>query len=86
MEPNQLADRYIALRNEADPNRRRELIGQLWTDEGTHVLQPPQEIREIAARPGIGLSARLDAHGYEALAVLPGHVVNAADRRPVPDR
>jgi hypothetical protein len=23
----------------------------LWTEDGRHVLQPPQEIREIAAEP-----------------------------------
>jgi hypothetical protein len=56
---NQLADSYMALLNEADPDRRRELLGELWTEDRTHVLQPPQEIREIAARPGIGLSATL---------------------------
>ena len=28
------------------------MIEELWTEEGMHILQPPQEIREVAARPG----------------------------------
>jgi len=66
-DPNELADRYVTLWNEPDPDRRRQLIEELWTEDGAHVLQPHREIREIAARPGIGLSARLEAHGYTAL-------------------
>ena len=62
-DPNELADRYVALWNKRDPSRRRQLIAELWADDGVHILQPPQEIREIAARPGIGLSARLEAPG-----------------------
>jgi hypothetical protein len=65
--PHELADRYVALWNEPDPSRRRQLIEELWTEDGVHILQPPQEIREIAARPGIGLAARLEARGHAAL-------------------
>src|SRR5919198_5456561 len=50
----QLADRYLALWNEPDADRRRRMIAELWTQHGRHILQPPQEIRRIAARPGIG--------------------------------
>jgi hypothetical protein len=60
----ELADRYIALWNEADPDRRRRMIAELWTEDGYHILQPPEEIREIAARPGIGMTAILEAHGH----------------------
>jgi hypothetical protein len=63
----QLADRYFALWNEPDADRRRRMIADLWTDDGRHVLQPPQEIREIAAQPGIGLTAVLEARGYEQI-------------------
>jgi hypothetical protein len=63
----ELADRYVALWNEPDPDSRRQLIAELWTEDGTHILQPPQEIREIAARPGIGLTATLEARGHAAL-------------------
>jgi hypothetical protein len=68
VEPTELADRYISLWNEADRDRRRQLIIELWTEDCAHILQPPQEIREIAARPGIGMSARLEARGHDALA------------------
>ena len=63
----ELADRYLALWNESDADRRRRMIGELWTEDGTHILQPPQEIRGIAARPGIGLTAILEARGYEEI-------------------
>jgi hypothetical protein len=64
----ELADRYISLWNEPDPKRRRQLVTELWTDDGAQLLQPPQEIREIAARPGIGMSATLETRGHAALA------------------
>ena len=63
----QLADRYLALWNEPDADRRRRMIAELWTEEGRHILQPPQEIRGIAAQPGIGLTAILEARGYEEI-------------------
>lgn len=66
-DPNELADRYVAFWNEPDPVRRRAAIAELWTEDGVHILQPPQEMREIAARPGIGLTARLEARGHAAL-------------------
>jgi hypothetical protein len=60
----ELGDRYIALWNEPDPDRRREMIAWLWTEDGSQILQPPEEIREVAARPGIGMTAILEARGY----------------------
>jgi hypothetical protein len=62
-----LAKRYLALWNEPDADRRRRMIAELWTEDGRHLLQPPQEIREIAAQPGIGLAAILEARGYEEI-------------------
>ena len=67
MEPADLADRYIAVWNEPDPYRRRSAVTGLWTEDGAHILQPPEEIAEIAARPGIGLTARLEAVGHAEL-------------------
>jgi hypothetical protein len=32
-----LIDNYIAIWNEADPQRRRELIAQTWTEDATYV-------------------------------------------------
>ena len=62
-----LANRYMALWNEPDADRRRRMIAELWTEDGRHFVQPPQEIREIAAQPGIGLSAILEARGQEEI-------------------
>jgi hypothetical protein len=59
-----LAEKYVALWNEPDADRRRGMIAELWTEEGRHILQPPQEIRAIAAGPGIALTAILEARGY----------------------
>jgi hypothetical protein len=62
-----LAENYVALWNEPDPDRRRRMIAELWAPDGRHVLQPPQEVRAIAAQPGIGLPAVLEAQGHEQI-------------------
>ena len=59
----ELAETYVALWNESDADRRRRMIADLWTQDGRHILQPPQEIREIAAQPGIAMTAILEARG-----------------------
>jgi|SRR5262245_9922736 len=64
---NQLSERYVALWNEPDPDRRRQIIEKVWTVDGKHILQPPEEIRQVAARPGIGLRPILEARGYAEL-------------------
>ncbi|MFJ2581517.1 hypothetical protein [Kitasatospora aureofaciens] len=64
----QLADRYAALWTEADPGRRRKAIEELWGEDAVHVLHPPVEIREVAARVGFDEST-LEARGYHALEV-----------------
>ena len=61
------ANQYLSLWNEPDPERRRRMIAELWTEDGRHILQPPQEIREIAARPGLAITAILEAQGYEEI-------------------
>jgi hypothetical protein len=63
----QLADRYLALWNEPDADRRGRIIAELWTEDGSQILQPPQEMRAIAASPGIGLAATLEARGHAEL-------------------
>jgi hypothetical protein len=63
----ELAERYVALWNEPDAGRRRRMIAELWTPDGRHILQPPQEIRAIAARPGLAITAILEARGYEEI-------------------
>src|SRR5918999_5721622 len=62
-----LAHKYLALWNEPDAGRRRRMIAELWTQDGRHILQPPQEIRAIAAQPGIAMTAILEARGYEEI-------------------
>lgn len=57
----------MALWNEPDADRRRRMIAELWTEDGSQILQPPQEMREIAASPGIGLAATLEARGHSEL-------------------
>jgi hypothetical protein len=63
----ELTEKYVALWNEPDADRRRRMIAELWTENGRHVLQPPQEIRVIAARPGVAMTAILEARGYEEI-------------------
>jgi hypothetical protein len=63
-----VSTKYVALWNEPDANRRRRTIAQLWREDGRHILQPPVEIRGIAARPGLALTATLEARGYEEIA------------------
>jgi hypothetical protein len=62
-----LAEKYVALWNEPDADRRRRMIAELWAEDGRHILQPPQEMREIAARPGIAMTAILEAQGHDAI-------------------
>lgn len=64
----ELAVRYIALWVEPDPELRRKAIQELWTEDGAHILEPPEDIRERAA--GLGFdTTTLEAHGYDALEV-----------------
>src|SRR5215204_5198328 len=62
----ELAEKYLALWNEPDGERRGRMIAELWTQDGRHILQPPQEIRGIAARPGLGMTAILEARAASA--------------------
>ena len=59
-----LIEKYLALWSEPDGDRRRRTIAELWTKDGRHILQPPQEIRAIAARPGLAITAILEARGH----------------------
>ena len=66
-EAEKLADRYLALWNEAAPERRRQMIAELWAEDGSQILQPPLEMREIAASAGLGMAATLEARGHAEL-------------------
>lgn len=61
----ELADRYVAVWNEPDPERRRAMIRELWDDDAIHRLQPPVDIKESAA--AVGMTATLEIRGHEAL-------------------
>ncbi len=43
------------------------MIAELWTEDGSQILQPPQEMREIAASAGLGMAATLEAQGHAEL-------------------
>jgi hypothetical protein len=61
-----LADRYIAVWNEPDAGLRRKAVEELWSADGLHVLQPPQDMRDQAA--GLGFAeVGLEARGHDAL-------------------
>lgn len=67
-DPQDLANRYIAQWVVADAAERRSAIEQLWAEGGTHFLQPPVEMREIAA--GIGFDrTTLEAQGIDAFEI-----------------
>ena len=61
-----LVDRYVALWNEADTAARRRVIGELWAEEGTHVLEPPAAMRAEAAALGFP-SPELEVRGFAEL-------------------
>lgn len=64
-DPQDLADRYIDQWVVPDAAGRRAAIERLWAEDGTHFLQPPVEIREIAA--GIGFDrTTLQVRGFDA--------------------
>jgi hypothetical protein len=61
----ELCDRYVAVWNEADPERRRTLVADLWAADAEHVLVPPQDVRDAAA--GLSMSAVFEVRGHRAL-------------------
>ena len=63
--PEELVDRYVAVWNEPDADRRRKAIAGLWTEGGAHILQPPREIQQVAGP--LALTATLEARGHDAL-------------------
>lgn len=60
----ELAEKYLAVWNEPDADERRRTITELWAEDGRHILQPPQEMRAMAAQPGIAMTAILMAQGH----------------------
>jgi hypothetical protein len=64
-DPQALADRYVAIWNESDADVRRRTIPELWAEDGLHMVEPPQEVRDAAA--ALGLASALEARGHDAL-------------------
>jgi hypothetical protein len=64
-DPKQLADRYVAVWNEPDAEQRRKMIAELWTEDSLHILEPPQEIRDVART--LDMTPTLEARGHDAL-------------------
>jgi hypothetical protein len=52
--------------NEPDPEARRAAVRELWTEDGIHVLQPPQELLAGAAAVGF-VNPVLEARGHAEL-------------------
>ena len=65
--PQGAADRYVAVWIEPDTERRRKTITQLWAEDGVHILEPPQEVRQTAAT--LGMTPTLKARGHDALEI-----------------
>ncbi|MFG1806833.1 hypothetical protein [Streptomyces sp. NPDC049040] len=65
-DPTAFADRYIAVWNEPDPGARRKAVEELWGEDALQVLQPPEEMREAAAKVGMR-TVVLEARGHDAL-------------------
>jgi hypothetical protein len=76
-EPTEIVDRYIAFWNEPDPDRRRAAIEDLWAEDGAHLLEPPEDVAAIVSRPGVGLTARLEARGHDELVAPEGEAIGA---------
>ncbi|MEV0437229.1 hypothetical protein [Nocardia sp. NPDC050413] len=67
MSDNDIATRYVALWNEADPTTRRKMIEDLFTVDGAqYLVDPPAEARTAAAELAIP-APPLAVHGYDAL-------------------
>lgn len=64
---NVLCDRYVALWNERDPERRRAMVAELWAPEGEHILMPPQEVRQAAA--GMKMGSVFEVRGHSEIDV-----------------
>jgi hypothetical protein len=62
---NDLCDSYVAVWNEADAERRRARVAELWTPDAEHVLVPPAEVRDAAA--GMKMSPVFEVRGHGEL-------------------
>jgi hypothetical protein len=61
----QLVDRYVAIWNEADTDRRRQGVAELWSEDALQILEPPQQVREAAAE--LEMTPTFQARGHREL-------------------
>ncbi|MFF0501902.1 hypothetical protein ACFYU5_36330 [Nocardia aobensis] len=62
-----LLDRWIGQWNEPDAGRRRELIREVWAEDGYQILvNPPEGIRDTARQYGVSAPA-VEVRGYDAM-------------------
>lgn len=61
----ELADRYVAVWNEPDADVRRKAVGELWTADGVHLLEPPEEVVKRADE--LDIRATFQARGHAEL-------------------
>lgn len=69
-----LVDRYIAMWNETDPARRRDLVAEVWTENGSY-LDP---MLEGEGRSGIeamveAVQARFPGHRFRRVGAVDAH-------------
>lgn len=64
--PIELADRYVAVWNEPSAQARRAAVGELWAEDGVHVLQPPEEAVQAAEK--LSITPVFQARGHTELA------------------
>ncbi|OXR42713.1 hypothetical protein B7C42_05050 [Nocardia cerradoensis] len=62
-----LLDHWIGQWNEPDADRRRELIREVWAEDGYQILvNPPEGIRDTARQYGVPAPA-VEVRGYDAM-------------------
>jgi hypothetical protein len=66
IDPDDFAQRYVALWHEPDPDARRARIRELWIDDGRQLVEPPEDVRDGAEAVGFPPPA-LAVHGYDEL-------------------
>ena len=85
----ELVDRYAAIWNESDADRRRQGVAELWSEDAVHILQPPQQVQEAAANLNVTPTFQARGHAelearvtraYEEFVAKGGNSFRAQDR------
>jgi hypothetical protein len=64
-DPQQIADRYSSIWIEPDPDTRRRMVAEIWAPDALHRLDPPEEVRDAAAR--MRMRATFESRGHAEL-------------------